>query len=162
MKYNTGIPKKITLLLHYFNGGESCNVGNDRLMCIHFAMPTVLEQRWSLCLNIHLQLLFLKYHHGFTKGTSTLTNLFSYTEFISKVLDQGYEVHSLYTDFSKAFDIVDQKFKSGVLQGSHLDPRLILILINDIGHHIGSYYLLFADDLKIFRCKCRLWVASKR
>lgn len=37
---------------------------------------------------------------------STMANLFSYTDLISKVLDQGGEVHSITTAFSKAF--VDQ------------------------------------------------------
>lgn len=45
--------------------------------------------------------------HGFVKGKSTMTNLSTYTNFIANCLDDGTEVHSIYTDFSKAFDTVD-------------------------------------------------------
>lgn len=45
--------------------------------------------------------------HGFVKNKSTLTNLSQYVEYISSNLDAGYEVHAIYTDFSKAFDSVN-------------------------------------------------------
>lgn len=41
---------------------------------------------------------------------------------------------------------------SGLFQGSHLVPRMFLVVINDIGHNIRSVYPLFADVLIIFRC----------
>lgn len=42
--------------------------------------------------------------------------------------------------------------ESGILQGSPLSSLLFLIFINDIGERVKfSLYLLFADDLKIFR-----------
>lgn len=40
---------------------------------------------------------------------------------------------------------------SGVPQGSHLGPILFNLFANDIGENIQSEYLLYADDLKIFR-----------
>lgn len=40
---------------------------------------------------------------------------------------------------------------SGVPQGSHLGPILFNIFVNDIGRNFQSDYLLYADDLKIFR-----------
>lgn len=40
---------------------------------------------------------------------------------------------------------------SGVPQGSHLRPILFIISNNDIGEKFKSEYLLYADDLKIFR-----------
>lgn len=40
---------------------------------------------------------------------------------------------------------------TGVPQGSHLGPILFIIFINDIGEKFESEYLLYADDLKIYR-----------
>lgn len=44
------------------------------------------------------------------------------------------------------------KTNSGIPQGSNLGPLLFLLFINDIGQTIEySKYLLFADDIKLFR-----------
>ena len=39
-----------------------------------------------------------------------MTNLLIYVDFIANSLEKGYVVDSIYTDFSKAFDKVDQVF----------------------------------------------------
>lgn len=41
--------------------------------------------------------------------------------------------------------------KTGIPQGSNLGPLLFSLFVNDIGNVINSPYLLYADDLKIFR-----------
>lgn len=175
-----------------FKSGNNCDVSNYRPICIQSAIPKVLEKMFLPLLESAFKNVIVEHQHGFVNGRSTMTNLFSYANFIGNALDDGFEVHSIYTDFSKAFDMVDhgillEKLSSfgiggallswissylegrtlqvklngflsstfnaisGVPQGSHLGPKLFLLLVNDIGDHFESNYLLFADDLKIFR-----------
>jgi hypothetical protein len=42
--------------------------------------------------------------HGFVEGRSTVSNLLEYSSFVLKSIDDGCQVDSIYTDFSKAFD----------------------------------------------------------
>jgi hypothetical protein len=44
--------------------------------------------------------------HGFVKGRSTVSNLIEYSTFVLKSIEDGCQVDSIYTDFSKAFDKV--------------------------------------------------------
>ena len=59
----------------------------------------------------------------------------------------------------KSFLSQPYKAFSGIPQGSHLGPYLFLIYINDIGQHLDTNFLLFADDLKLYQivkseCDC--------
>lgn len=47
------------------------------------------------------------YQHGFIDRISTTTNLIIMDQFISNTLDNYGEVDNIHTDFSKAFDRVD-------------------------------------------------------
>jgi hypothetical protein len=44
--------------------------------------------------------------HGFVKGRSVVSNLLEYSSFVLKSIEDGCQVDSFYTDFSKAFDKV--------------------------------------------------------
>lgn len=176
-----------------FKSGNSTDVKNYRPVCIQSAIPKVFEKVILPVLDRAFAGTIVEQQHGFVEGRSTVTNLYVYTNYIGEAMDKGYEVHSVYTDFSKAFDLLDQDIlldklesfgivgslhswlasylkgrtlqvrlqgflserfnvASGVPQGSHLGPKLFLLLVNDIGKDLSSNFLLFADDLKIFRC----------
>jgi hypothetical protein len=42
--------------------------------------------------------------HGFMKNRSMVTNLLEYASFVLNSIEEGWQVDSVYTDFSKAFD----------------------------------------------------------
>jgi hypothetical protein len=44
--------------------------------------------------------------HGFMKNRSTITNLLMYASFVLNSIEDGNQIDSIYTDFSKAFDRV--------------------------------------------------------
>jgi hypothetical protein len=44
--------------------------------------------------------------HGFMKNRSTVTNLLEYASFVLNSIEEEWQVDSVYTDFSKAFDRV--------------------------------------------------------
>ena len=49
-----------------------------------------------------------KFQHGFTKGTSCLTNLLETLETWTRLLDDGYGIDVIYLDYKKAFDTVSK------------------------------------------------------
>ena len=80
--------------------------------------------------------------HGFRKKKSTTSNLVIYTSEITKALENGHEVHAIYTDFSKAFDKVSHRilvdrlhcfgFSGPMLEwiASYLKDRELRVLYN--------------------------------
>ena len=47
--------------------------------------------------------------HGFMRGRSCLTNLISFDDKITHLVDQGKAADVIFLDFSKAFDTVSQR-----------------------------------------------------
>ena len=59
--------------------------------------------------------------HGFTKGRSCLTNLISFYDLVTHLVDEGKAVDVVYLDFSKAFDSVSQSIHLEKLVAHGLD-----------------------------------------
>jgi len=59
--------------------------------------------------------------HGFMKGRSCLTNLISFYDRVTCLVDEGKAVDVVYLDFSMAFDTVPHSFLLGKLAAHGLD-----------------------------------------
>ena len=93
----------------------------------------------------HLKRLIVDEQHGFQPKKSCFTNLACYSEFISSALDDKHEVHAIYTDFQRAFDVVPHNlllykmkclfgFQANALQffESYLTNRLQRVVIQGV------------------------------
>jgi hypothetical protein len=176
-----------------FKKGDKHDVSNYRPICLQSTLAKIFESLFLDSVMPTIANIIIPNQHGFMPKRSTLTNLAIYESYIADGLSDGYQIDSIYTDFSKAFDKVchslliekladlgvsgpvlnwldsylgDRKLcvkiddhksqyisaTSGLPQGSHLGPVLFLVFINDIANIFrGVEFLLFADDLKIYK-----------
>ncbi|KAK4806849.1 hypothetical protein QYF61_012570 [Mycteria americana] len=63
--------------------------------------------------------------HGFMKGRSCLTNLISFYDKVTHLVDEGKTVDVVYLDFSKAFDTVSPRILLEKLAAHSLDGRTL-------------------------------------
>lgn len=88
-------------------------------------------------------------------GRSTSTNLLLYHDYLNSAIENGSQIDAIFADFKKAFDNVDQvillsKLSSFGIRGSLLE-RISSFITDSKKLFKHSKFLLYADDLKIFR-----------
>jgi hypothetical protein len=74
------------------------------------AILSVIPKRFELLvyrgMNNDMKNLMSINQHGFMKNRSMITNLLEYASFVLNSIEDGNQVDSIYTDFSKAFERV--------------------------------------------------------
>lgn len=97
------------LVVPIYKNGEKDMVKNYRPISILPVFAKVFEKLLCPVLSWHLKNVISTQQHGFVKCRSTATNLVSFINEVSHMLDQRSTVGVIYTDFSKAFDKVNHE-----------------------------------------------------
>jgi hypothetical protein len=86
-----------------FKKGRRNNVEDYRLVAMISAIPKRFELLVYITMYDDLKNLIPVNQHGFMKNRSTVTTLLEYASFVLNSIEKGWQVDSVYTDFSKAF-----------------------------------------------------------
>jgi hypothetical protein len=76
----------------------------DRGVAILSTIPKPFELLVYRIMYDDLKNMISVHQHGFMKNRSTMTNLSEYASFVLNSIEEKWQVDSVYTDFSKAFD----------------------------------------------------------
>lgn len=92
-----------------FKKGDKEMCSNYRPISLLTVASKVLERALLNKIFLYFSHLITDAQHGFVRGRSTVTQLFTVFHDINKYLDSGQQTDVIYLDFSKAFDSVPHK-----------------------------------------------------
>lgn len=98
---------KRSYVIPTFKKGDRTNVENYRGICLVSSIPKLLDSLVSKHLSWHTNKIIMNEQHGFCRGKSTTTNLILLIRDILDAFHSGAQLDAVYTDFSKAFDVVN-------------------------------------------------------
>ena len=101
---------KYNLILPVHKKDDRSNIANYRPISIEPILAKIFERFVNNSLRQQLTNYMCFEQHGFLPGRSTISNLACYADEVSRCLDEKTEMHSIYTDFSRAFDSVCHDF----------------------------------------------------
>ncbi|KAK4810586.1 hypothetical protein QYF61_007323 [Mycteria americana] len=154
---------KLANVMPIYKKGWKEDPGNYRPLSLTLVPGKVMEQIILSAIRRHVQdnQLIRPSQHGFMKGRSCLTNLISFYDKVTHLVEEGKAVDVVYLDFSKAFDTVShsillEKLAAHGLDGctlrwvkNWLDGRAQRVVVNGVYSRIECTLRKFADDTKL-------------
>jgi hypothetical protein len=98
---------KDSYLIPIFKSGKRNEVDNYRGVAILSCFAELFEVITYRHIFFAVKSSLPSNQHGFVSGRSPITNLIEFTSFALNNIESGFQVDSIYTDFSKAFDKVN-------------------------------------------------------
>ena len=110
-----------------YKKGRKDDPGNYRLVSLTSVPGKVTEQVILSAITSHIMdnQGIKRSQHGFMKGRSCLTNLISFYDKMTRLLDEGKAVDVVYLDFGKTFDTVPHRILTEKLAAHGLDERTV-------------------------------------
>ncbi|KAK4811155.1 hypothetical protein QYF61_019786 [Mycteria americana] len=115
-----------------YKKGRKEDPGNYRPVSLTSVPGKLMEQIILSAITWHVQdnQAIRTSQHGFMKGRCCLTNLISFYDKVTRLVDEGKAVDVVYLDFSKAFDTVSHSILLEILAAHGLDGCTLLWVKN--------------------------------
>lgn len=98
---------KMAKVFPVFKAGDRNDVSNYRPIAIVSNFSKIFDTILAKNLYSHVSTIISDKQHGFVQARSTATNLCEFVQFVSDGLNTKKQVDVVYTDMSKAFDVVN-------------------------------------------------------
>ena len=121
---------KLSKIRPVFKKGDKTLISNYRPITIISNFSKVFEHLLYQRVYAFFETKLVEHQHGFVAGRSTVTNLFTITQFISQSLDDGAQCDVVYTDLSKAFDQIDHGILLSKLRKCGFSRELLSLFVS--------------------------------
>ena len=119
---------KVGLITPVHKKGDQSLLANYRPITIISNFAKIYERVLYSVIYANVRAFLSPHQHGFVTARSTTTNLAVFTQFVSQTLDDGSQVDTIYTDFSKAFDTIPHHTLLEKLSAFGFSPSLLSLV----------------------------------
>ena len=124
-----------------YKKGQKEDPGNYRPVSLTSMLGKVMEQIILSAITWHVQdnQAIRPSQHGFMKGRSCFTNLISFYDKVTRLVDEEKAVHVVYLDFSKAFDTVSHSILLEKLAAHGFDGYTLRWVYTSLGKKLAGW-----------------------